>query len=85
MSKIIVSAAIRGAHKVVKNAAQKLDDSLSSREMEVLMFVGKGMTNKDIAGHLSISSHTVANHLRHIYEKLHVRSRTEAILKALPK
>lgn len=65
-----------------KSAVQKLDDDLSSREMEVLMLVGKGLTNKDIAGHLNISSHTVANHLRHIYEKLHVHCRVQAINKS---
>ena len=56
-------------------------DGLSPREMEVLVLVAQGLTNKEIAGQLSISFETVRNHLRHIYEKLHVRCRTEAVVK----
>jgi DNA-binding NarL/FixJ family response regulator len=59
-------------------------DTLSPREMEVLMLVAQGLTNKEIAGQLSLSFDTVRNHLRHIYEKLHVRCRTEAVMKYNP-
>ena len=54
---------------------------LSDREMEILMLVSKGMTNKDVSRKLNISFFTVANHLRHIYEKIHVHSRMEAVMK----
>lgn len=57
------------------------NENLSVREMEILMLVAKGLTNKEIAGQLSLSFETIRNHLRHIYEKLHVRSRTEATMK----
>ena len=57
------------------------DDGLSRREHEILDYLLKGFGNKDIAAHLSISVFTVKNHLRHIYEKLHVRSRTDVLLK----
>jgi DNA-binding NarL/FixJ family response regulator len=57
------------------------DGNLSAREMEVVVLVAKGMTNKEIAQQLSLSFETVRNHLRHIYEKLHVRCRTEAVAK----
>jgi DNA-binding NarL/FixJ family response regulator len=54
---------------------------LSRREQEILDDLLRGFSNKDIAARLSISVFTVKNHLRHIYEKLHVRSRTEVMLK----
>ncbi|MBN2163135.1 MAG: response regulator transcription factor [Pontiellaceae bacterium] len=62
--------------------AEKIE-SLSQRELEILQALSKGYTSKEISTHLSISVSTVNTHLRHIYEKLHVRSRTEAILKFL--
>ena len=58
-------------------------DQLSGREMEILALVAEGCPNKEIAGRLFISSATVRTHLMHIYEKLHVRCRTEAAAKYL--
>lgn len=57
--------------------------SLSDREKEVLAALAKGYSYKEIAGQLGISFETVRTHLRTIYEKLHVHSRTEAVLKYL--
>ena len=54
---------------------------LSPREMEILALVAKGRANKEIGSQLHISSGTVRIHLSHIYEKLHVRCRTEAAAK----
>lgn len=59
------------------------DQNLSRREQEVLELLAQGSANKDIADKLSISIETVTWHLRHIYAKLHVRSRTQAALKFL--
>lgn len=58
---------------------------LSKREYEILTHLAKGYQYKEIAELLSISVPTVRNHLRNIYEKLHVRSRTEAVVKFLGK
>jgi DNA-binding NarL/FixJ family response regulator len=58
-------------------------DSLSAREMEILALVAEGLSNKEIGGRLHISFATVRTHLMHIYEKLHVRCRTEAAAKYL--
>jgi DNA-binding NarL/FixJ family response regulator len=56
------------------------EQNLSRREREVLDLLAHGCSNKDIADKLSISIETVTWHLRHIYGKLHVRSRTQAAL-----
>lgn len=54
---------------------------LSARENEILAQLAEGLTNKEIAAKLFIGVSTVRTHLLHIYEKLHVRSRTEAAAK----
>jgi len=59
--------------------------SLTAREQEILNYVSKGFLDKEIAGALTISIWTVHNHLKHIYEKLKVHSRTEALIKYLQK
>ena len=56
---------------------------LSEREQEILAFLAEGFANKEIASRLNISNATVRTHLMHIYEKLHVRCRTEAAAKYL--
>ena len=64
-------------------AATVVDDSgLSEREREVLLFIAKGFTVGEIANMLHLSAHTVATHVKHIYRKLAVHSRTEAVFEA---
>ena len=58
---------------------------LSSRENEILQLLTKGLLYKEIADQLSISVSTVRQHIHHIYEKLHVQNRTEAINKPFGK
>ncbi len=58
-------------------------EQLSPREMEILALLAEGLSNKEIGARLHISSATVRTHLMHIYEKLHVRCRTEAAAKYL--
>ena len=55
------------------------DVRLSAREEEVLRFLAKGHRSKEIAEELDLSLATVNTYVRHIYEKLHVRSRAEAV------
>jgi DNA-binding NarL/FixJ family response regulator len=57
--------------------------TLSQRELDVLLALTEGYTYKAIADKLFVSVNTVRFHLRNIYAKLHVRSRTEAVAKAL--
>ncbi|MFN6541391.1 MAG: response regulator transcription factor [Nostoc sp. EkiNYC01] len=61
--------------KVVTNPVQ----SLTPREIEVLVMLGSGLGNKAIAKRLHISEHTVKFHLSSIFQKLSVSSRTEAV------
>jgi DNA-binding NarL/FixJ family response regulator len=61
----------------------KGESVLSSRESEVLSCLVKGMSNDEIAEQLFISRTTVRNHIRHIYEKLHVHSKSQAVVKAM--
>jgi DNA-binding NarL/FixJ family response regulator len=59
------------------------DVELSRREQEILDLLTQGYENKEICERLFIGIETVRTHLKHIYEKLHVRSRTEAVAKYL--
>jgi RNA polymerase sigma factor (sigma-70 family) len=54
---------------------------LSNREGEILRLLANGMLYKEIANHLDISPETVRKHVYHVYEKLHVNNRIEAINK----
>lgn len=56
---------------------------LTKRESEVLEFVAKGFSYNEIAETLSMSVHTVTSHIKHIYRKLAVRSRGEAVFEAM--
>ncbi len=58
---------------------------LTDREREVLELVGKGMTNKEIAEKLVISTNTVKRHLKAIFEKLNIHTRSAAAAKAVGK
>jgi DNA-binding NarL/FixJ family response regulator len=76
------------ARQVVQSFAKRKDPGspdLTPREAEVLALVGKGYINKEIADRLGISLETVRSYLKNIYEKLHVRSRTEAAMKYFQK
>jgi DNA-binding NarL/FixJ family response regulator len=61
--------------------AESQSSELTRRENEVLELLSRGFANKEIAQMLSLSLDTVRYHLKQIYDKLHVRSRTEAVAK----
>lgn len=58
-------------------------DTLTPRELEVLVLIAEGHSNKEIAGELAISQKTVKNHINNIFSKLHVYDRTQAMLYAI--
>jgi DNA-binding NarL/FixJ family response regulator len=76
------------ARRVVQSFREKTDhtsklEGLSQREEEILQYLSGGYSTKEIADRMSVSVNTVRTHLQHIYEKLHVRSRTAAVAKFL--
>ncbi len=62
---------------------RKPSEILSQREMEVIKLASRGMSNQDIAKELCLSMRTVQGHIGHIFNKLKVSSRTEAVVRAL--
>jgi len=81
MSGKIARTVVEYFHKQQNTAEQH--EPLSRREEEILGLLAKGYRYKEIADTLSISFETVRSHLKNIYDKLHVRSRTEAVVKYL--
>lgn len=79
---------IQIARKVVNHFHQARETSselelLTPREQEILELFAKGFSYKEICGRLNISMSTVNTHAQHIFEKLHVQSRTQAAAKYL--
>jgi DNA-binding NarL/FixJ family response regulator len=74
------------ARRVIESFRQKAivrDESarLSIREEQILLQLSQGYSNKQIADKLDLSIDTVCTHLKHVFNKLHVRSRTEAVVR----
>ncbi|USB31971.1 response regulator transcription factor [Paenibacillus sp. YPG26] len=70
------------AHQILKEfpsvpKQDALDHPLTGREREILNWVAKGMTNREIAGELQISDQTVKNHLKNILHKLQLENRVQ--------
>lgn len=63
--------------------SKKINSNLTDREEEVLALLAKGVSRRDVANMLGVSSNTVASHVKAIYEKLHISSRSEAALEAV--
>lgn len=74
-----MNAAMRGRGEDADAAAALLPNPLTQREMDVLEWVARGKTNRDVAEILGMSPRTVNKHLEHIYEKLGVETRTAAV------
>jgi DNA-binding NarL/FixJ family response regulator len=81
MSGKIARTVVEYFHK--RQNASPQQEPLSRREEEILRLLAKGYRYKEIADALAISFETVRSHLKNIYDKLHVRSRTEAVVKYL--
>jgi DNA-binding NarL/FixJ family response regulator len=81
----MTSGIARRVAEYFRQRAQLRDEvvRLSPREKEVLAMLSKGYSNKEIGVNLSLSVETIHGYLKHVYEKMHVRSRAEAVAKYL--
>jgi DNA-binding NarL/FixJ family response regulator len=72
--------------RIRRNEANKQvpqQEALTDRELEVLKLAARGLSNKDIGRELALSARTVQVHLNHVFQKLSVASRTEAVVHGL--
>jgi DNA-binding NarL/FixJ family response regulator len=74
--------AVLPAEEVQERSIGASTESLTGRELEVLQLMARGLTNRQIAGQLKISEHTVKFHAGGVLAKLNARSRTEAVARA---
>ena len=79
----MTSEIARRVIQTFRNKNKTRDESLrlSVREEQILVLLSKGLSNKMIAEKLEISIDTVCHHLKHVFEKMHVSSRTEAVVR----
>jgi DNA-binding NarL/FixJ family response regulator len=71
------------ARQVAMTQAALTQAALTQRELQVLEFIAKGLSNTDIGKRLGISTHTVGDHVKAIYRKLEVRNRGAAVFQAI--
>ncbi len=81
MSDTIARKVVEAFQQMGKSSREM--ENLSGREREILSYVAQGYPDKEIAEKIFLSNETIRTHLRNIYRKLHVRSRTEAMVKYL--
>ncbi len=79
------SAGVGAPYGAVYNQGMAEEIPLTRRELEILTLLAEGLSNDEIAARLSISPNTVKVHLRNIFEKMGVQSRTEATMEAVRK
>ncbi len=78
----VIAEFTRVSRMVPSTQMEQLVEPLSERELEILALIARGASNKEIASQLYIAEGTVKNHVTHILDKLGVRDRTQAALKA---
>ncbi len=75
-------AAFRSAAREASPTAKALVEPLTEREMDVLRLIAGGLSNREIADELVVAVSTVKSHVNHLYGKLDVKNRTQAVAKA---
>jgi DNA-binding NarL/FixJ family response regulator len=73
----------RYAGGVAAQPSSPVSDPLTARERDVLAMISQGLSNKRVARALEISPETVKSHVKHIFLKLEISNRTEAVFRAL--
>jgi DNA-binding NarL/FixJ family response regulator len=81
--KILHSVLKKAMRNPVKHSPDQGNDTLTPRELEILRMAATGMSNKSIAAELNLSSRTVKGYCAEIFSKLHVNSRTGAVITAM--
>lgn len=81
MSSQIARMLVQTFHQ--RGQSKREEENLTPRETQILALIAKGYRSKEVATALEIATPTVETHLRNIYEKLHVRSRAEAVARFL--
>jgi len=84
-SELLAAFGVEGPPRIPplqRPTAQSLPEPLTSRELEVLRLICEGLSNREIAGRLTVTLNTVKKHSSHIYGKLAVSSRAQAIVRA---
>lgn len=79
----ILKAAVKTAPQPSKPGQPDGDLRLSQREAQILRLLAEGHSNKDLARKLFVTENTIETHLRRIYSKLGIRSRTQAVARAM--
>jgi DNA-binding NarL/FixJ family response regulator len=85
--RVLASAVVKRVLDMLTGAATPKEyyDGLTAREVEILKLLATGQSNKQVARRLEISEKTVRNHVSHMYEKLHIYDRSQAVLYAVRK
>ncbi|HAM35558.1 MAG TPA: DNA-binding response regulator [Elusimicrobia bacterium] len=79
----VMGKLIAGLRQMASGEGQSSPVSLTKTEIRVLVFLGSGLSNKEIAAKMDCSVKTIKNHLNAIFQKLEVSNRTEAVVKGI--
>lgn len=83
ISQPLMAKLLAGLRQMSPSAAEATLVALTRTEIRVLAHLGKGQANKEIASNLGCSVKTIKNHLNSVFQKLDVKNRTEAVVKAM--
>jgi LuxR family maltose regulon positive regulatory protein len=82
VSNLIAGWSARYQSEPQQSQTSAITESLSAREGDILKLVGEGLSNKEIARNLAIAPETVKSHVKHIFTKLNVEKRAQAVSRA---